>query len=372
LQVLRLLPFLETFPGPFPRWFWIWTADFFKDATMTERTLGWFLGLTLAIIICWLLNILKFVFLPMVIAVFISFLLEPMIQWLIRFKVPHGLAVALTMAVALLLVYLAGTIVLKSLVSFKDEFPRYEIRIQQMTTQAKKLGDLEIGPWDSAPLREFLRSFSLSSLVASTLNRVLSLTWYTFFVFIFVIYMLWGRPKLPGKIVRAFSEDRSRQIIEAFDNINQQVQRYIWAKTLTSIITGGMVIIVCLLFQVDFPITWGFFTFLLNFIPTIGVAIAAILPTLVALVQFGPWTALWLFVVLTGVLMTLGNLIEPKILGESVNLSPLVALLALIFWGWLWGAAGMVIAVPLTALIKFTFDQVPSLRWLGVMMGSEK
>jgi len=339
---------------------------------MTERTLGWFLGLTLAIIICWLLNILKFVFLPMVIALFLSFLLEPMIQWLIRFKVPHGLAVVLTMTLALLMVYLAGSIVLNSLISFKEEFPRYETRIQEMATHVKKLGRLEIGSWDSGFLKEIFRSLSLSSVVGSTLNSALSLTWYVLFVFIFVIYLVWGRPRLPDKIRRAFSEDRARQIIEAFENINQQVQRYIWAKTLTSIITGGMVIIVCLLFQVEFPITWGFFTFLLNFIPTIGVAIASILPTLVALVQFGPLTALWLLIVLTGVLMTLGNLIEPKILGESVNLSPLVALLALIFWGWLWGTAGMIIAVPLTALIKFTFDHIPSLRWLGVMMGSER
>ncbi len=96
------------------------------------------------------------------------------------------------------------------------------------------------------------------------------------------------------------------------------------------------------------------------------------MPTLVAVIQFADWIMpLWVLITLAVVLTVMGNFIEPRILGESVNLSPLAALFALIFWGWMWGAAGMVIAVPLTAMIKFTLDHIDGLRPLGVMMGGE-
>ena len=338
---------------------------------MTERVLTFFLGLSLAIIICWLLNLLQFVFLPLAIAVLISFLLNPMVAWLTRHKVPLFLAAPLTILLTVLVVYLAGAIVLSSLVSFQKEFPRYEAKIEDMVTKAEQLSRLNIGPLGNDRLKKEFSRLSLSSIVASTLSSAFNLLWYLLLIIVFLIYLVFGRPRLPRKIRRAFSDEKAVQINEAIENFTLQVQRYMWAKTLTSIITGGMVIIICLLFEVDFPITWGFFAFLLNFIPTIGVMLAAVLPTLVALVQFGWVTAFWFILVTAAVMIILGNIIEPKILGESVNLSPLVALFALIFWGWLWGAAGMVVAVPLTAIIKFSCDHVQVLRPIGALMGGE-
>ena len=131
-------------------------------------------------------------------------------------------------------------------------------------------------------------------------------------------------------------------------------------------------VVVCLIFGIDFAVTWGFFTALLNFIPTIGVFAACIPPPLMVLIQDGSWgTVFWVVLCLFAVMMTLGNIVEPIILGDSVNLSPLVALLAIIFWGWLWGPAGMLVSIPITALIKFTCDHVAGLKPVGVLMGGE-
>lgn len=340
---------------------------------MSGRTMTIFLGLSLAIIICWLLMVLRFVFLPAVLAMFIAVLLTPLVDWLTRLKMPRTLAALLTIFATMLIVYLVGIILLTNLAAFTDEFPKYEVRFQEMVAKSKELSRLEIGPLDNARLREELNRFSLSGIVGSTLNSIFSLLMYALFTFVFLIYFIFGSPKMPHRIRRAFAPERAAMINDSITRISRQAQQYILAKTVTSVITGGMVIIVCLLFRIDFPVTWGFFTFLLNFVPTIGVAIASLMPTVLALLQFSGWaTAFWVLMVLTVIFFALGNLIEPKILGDSVNLSPLVALFALIFWGWLWGAAGMIIAVPLTAMIKFTFEHIEGLRPLGVLMGGEK
>ena len=340
---------------------------------MPQRALTIFLGLAITILMGWLLMTLRFVFLPLVLAVFVAFLLNPLVNWLTRHKVPLFIASSLAIVLMILVLYLTGTMVLKSLVAFQNEFPKYEIQFQSMVARAEQLANLDIGPLTNARLRQELARLSLSSVVGSILNSFFSFMTYLVFTFVFVIYFLTGSPRLPEKIKRSFSPERADTINQAVNSIGQQVQRYIWAKTLTSIITGAMMIIVCLIFGVDFPITWGFFTFLLNWIPTLGVFIASIPPPLLVLISTGSWvTALWVVVILTAVFMTLGNYIEPIILGESVNLSPLMALFALIVWGWLWGPAGMIVAVPITAMIKFTCDNVEGLRPLGVLMGGAK
>ena len=339
---------------------------------MPNRAMTFFLGLAITILICWLLTLLKFVFLPLVIAIFISFLLSPLVAWLTKHKMPQVLAVVLAIALTAMLLYLTGTIILKSLVSFESEFPRYEEKIESMIEQAEKLAKLNVSPQSEDRLREELSRLDLSSIVGSTLGSFFSLLTHILFTFVFTIYFLMGTPALPAKVRRAFSPEQAEQINEAIINIGDQVQGYIWAKTLTSVVTGGVMIIVCLIFGIDFPITWGFFTFLLNFVPTFGAIIASIPPPLLALIDTGSWiTALWVVLTLIAVMIALGNLIEPKILGESVNLSPLVALFALIFWGWLWGPAGMIVAVPVTAMIKFTCDHVEALRPIGVLMGGK-
>ena len=338
---------------------------------MAGRALTIFLGLSITILVCWLLTLLKIVFLPMVIALLITFLLNPGVTFLTKRKVPLVLAVAVILVLALAVLFVAGSIVLNSLIAFSEDFPKYEEGIRAMVEQAKALANLNLGPIDRERIIAELSRISLSSMVGSTLNSFFSFLTYLLFTIVFLLYFMLGMPKMTNKIRRAFSPDQATVINRAVNNITLQVQRYIWAKTVTSVITGLLMVVTCLAFSIDFPVTWGFFTFLANFVPTIGVMFASIPPPLVALVKFSWVHAIWVVITLTAIMLALGNIVEPRILGDSVNLSPLVALFALIFWGWLWGPAGMVVAVPVTALIKFTCDHIPDLRPIGVLMGGK-
>jgi predicted PurR-regulated permease PerM len=120
---------------------------------------------------------------------------------------------------------------------------------------------------------------------------------------------------------------------------------------------------------VEFAIIWGLLAFLLNFIPNIGSVIATILPLPIVYIQFGHFsTVFWVALFLIGIQAVIGNFLDPRIVGKSLHLSPLVVLFSLMFWGWLWGFIGMFLAVPISVIIKIIFENSQSLKFLSVLM----
>ena len=168
-------------------------------------------------------------------------------------------------------------------------------------------------------------------------------------------------------------EDRGIKIEKTFKDITEQIQKYISTKFLVSLITGILVAAVLLIFDIDFLIVWAVLTFLLNFIPNIGSVIAVILPTLMTLVQYESFPkALIVAAIIIAIQNILGNLIEPKIVGDRLGLNPLVILLSLLLWGYIWGIVGMFLSVPLTAVIKIIFSSSDSknLKFISDLMGN--
>ena len=124
----------------------------------------------------------------------------------------------------------------------------------------------------------------------------------------------------------------------------------------------------CWLIGVEFPVIWGLLAFLLNYIPTIGSIAAGIIPSLVALVQLGPGWAVAVALCYIGINSLLGSFIEPVLLGNRFGLSTVMVLVSVLFWGWVWGAVGMFLAVPLTMMIKIMMEQSDDFRWVSVLI----
>jgi predicted PurR-regulated permease PerM len=158
------------------------------------------------------------------------------------------------------------------------------------------------------------------------------------------------------------------------NSIALQIGRYLTLQTLISLATGLLVWFALDRIGVDFPVTWGALAFVLNFIPTIGSVLASIPPILLALVQFQPdlgpmvVTAIALLVIQ----QTMGNIVAPKVMGDQLNLSPVVIMASLLFWGWLWGPTGAILSVPIASSIKIICDNVEKLKVIGIMMESSK
>ena len=157
-------------------------------------------------------------------------------------------------------------------------------------------------------------------------------------------------------------------------SISKQIGQYLVVKVAISGTTGVLVWLTLTLLKVEFALTWGALAFFLNFIPSIGSIIASIPPILLAIVQYypSPWTPIFTAIVLLTIQMAMGNVVEPKIMGDNLNLSPVVILLALIFFGWMWGMVGALLSVPIAAAIKIVCENIDALKPISILMGSGK
>jgi predicted PurR-regulated permease PerM len=186
-------------------------------------------------------------------------------------------------------------------------------------------------------------------------------------VLLLVVFMLLEASTFPDKLRAAWGEDSGA--LAGFERFSDSVKRYLMIKSIMSAATGISVMLLLTATGVDFPVLWGFLAFFLNFIPNIGSVIAAIPPVFLALVQFGLGRALVVAIGFLVVNVSWSNLIEPRVMGRGVGLSPLVIFLSLIFWAWVLGPVGMVLSVPLTMILKIAFESSPHTRRLAILLG---
>ncbi|MBU0970311.1 MAG: AI-2E family transporter, partial [Proteobacteria bacterium] len=171
--------------------------------------------------------------------------------------------------------------------------------------------------------------------------------------------------------LRALSSDKDVDL-DQYSKISDGVNRYLGIKTLTSLATGVAIALWLAVQGVDYPVMWGVFAFLFNYIPNIGSIIAAVPAILLALVQLGAMPAAFAGLGFLIINTVVGNVIEPRIMGQGTGLSALVVFLSLAFWGWVLGPVGMLLSVPLTMAAKIALGGRESTHWLSVLLGSNK
>jgi predicted PurR-regulated permease PerM len=157
-----------------------------------------------------------------------------------------------------------------------------------------------------------------------------------------------------------------------FSKIDHSVQQYVALKTLVSLATGILSYFSLLFIGVDAPAFWAFLIFVLNYIPNIGSLIATLFPAIFALFQFGELTQGFLVLLIVGsIQMVIGNFAEPRIMGNSLNISPLVVLLTLAVWGVMWGITGMLLSVPITIILIIIMAEFPSTRPVAILLSQD-
>ena len=206
------------------------------------------------------------------------------------------------------------------------------------------------------------------SLTSGILARLGSVLTNTLLIILMVVFMLMEANIYKDKIMKIFGGADER--VEQITTFTYTVKRYMLIKTALSLATGILATVWLLILDVNYPFLWGFLTFLLNYIPTIGSNIAAIPPVLMALIQYDLF---FMFLVALGYLVinnVIGSFIEPRIMGHGMGISPLIVFVSLIFWGWVFGPIGMILCVPMTTIIKIAFANTEKTRWISTLLES--
>ena len=309
------------------------------------------------------------VVIPLLIAWLLSYLLAPAVTFLVRrLRFPAPLAVAGVVLLLLLASWGAGLVIHQRLLAFAKAFPAYQDKITAL--YAHYGSELNV---PTPVLKDLDLTAQIGPLVLRTSRFFIAFITNAILVMIFLVFMLLAKPFANDKL-RAALPDRADTLIAITNTISRQIGAYLGALFVISFVTGLVVWGALAWIGVEFAFTWGLLAFVLNFIPTLGSIVASIPPVLMALAQHAPdvWPAVGVAAVLFVVQQTLGNFIAPKVYGDRLNLSPVVILLFLVFWGWLWGITGALLAVPLAAAIQITLAHIPTLAPLAVMMGSGK
>lgn len=315
------------------------------------------------------LRLAKPVFFPFFLAIFFYFVLSPVLDILVRLKIPRPLAVSLIIITAFLLLYLLGVLFYTSGRAFAESLPNYAQRMNSVFSSIAERFHLTKFNWDPWLWSKTLDASKVAAFFLRSMNQFFSFFSTFVLIFVFLVFMLSGRGKLKGKVERSFSHQRALKINQIIDKIDRQVQKYLIIKTGIGFLSGTVTMVVLLAFGVDFAVLFGFLTFLLNFIPSLGSITSMGLASIIAAFQFGSiFPALWMLLVLVGLDAVIANVLEPKLMGQGLGLSPLVVLFSLFFWGWLWGIPGMVLAVPLMAVIKIVCANVPALIPVAELM----
>lgn len=313
------------------------------------------------------LKLAQAVVLPLVIAWLLSYVLAPVVDFLTDRKVPRPLAILFVLVLLFVCLY-TGVIFLNARVSsIIEAFPKYE---QRFTEISNALGEVLESTYN--PLANIDWGQRITVALVRFSGSLVSILSSLIMVVIFLIFMLSGQPYFKLKVVKAFSSEQAEQLTGIITSITSQITRYLAAQFLISLATGICIWAALTLIGVDFPITWGALAFFLNFIPTVGSIIASIPPILLSVVQFYPelWPPITTCIVVAAIQLVIGNGIAPKVMGDRLNLSPVVVLLSLLFWGWLWGVVGALLSIPITTALKIGCENIPALRPVGVLMGS--
>ncbi len=334
-----------------------------------------FLGIIAFLAVGFLLQTLKPILLPFVVALFLAQIFAPLTKALRRRRVPAALSVLLVLALVTGVLTLLSMVIYSSADAFTEALPAYQARLKQVVQSLAAWvgsysptleGQIQHWKWDQG-----VEVSSLTGFLATTVGSFLLFFNDAFLIILFLVFLLAGSGSFAQKLQTAMPEQAER-VSEVTSNIESEVRKYLLTKTFINAVNGTTVGLLLWAFGVDFPLFWGLLTFLAHYIPNFGAVISVGLPTLFMFLQFSPGKALLVAALNLAVQFTIGNALEPRVMGSSLNLSPLLVLFSLIFWGWLWGPWGMVLSVPITSMLKIVCEHVPVLRPVAVLMSGNE
>jgi AI-2 transport protein TqsA len=331
----------------------------------------WFIWLVTATIVLFFLVIGRSFLVPIAVALVLFSLLVALINFIARlhigaWSVPRPLATLLGLVIIGVGLLMFASVLSSQIEAVVAASPRYVGRIEELISQAAEYVGRDIASDIRDALTEINIAASIPGVLGSAGNTVTAVT----LIVLYIGFMFVEQRSALAKFDRLFPDpERAEQVRSVLGSIFGSVQRYFAIKLFVSLLTGLAAYAVMRPLGLDFAETWALLAVLLNFIPNIGSAAATILPAIVALVQFdtlGPFLVIALGV--GAIQLMIGNFVEPALMGRSLNLSPFVIIISLMFWAYVWGIVGMFLAVPFMMIGLIVCSHIPAWRPIAVLL----
>ncbi|WP_179352406.1 AI-2E family transporter [Winogradskyella vidalii] len=336
-----------------------------------RRTTNVLLLILVVPLVFYLLKILSFIFIPLIFSMFIALLFLPLMRWLGRRSVPRFvsivivlLLVALGLKIGIELIQLSSKQILENHTEFLD---KAELKLDDLKIYLSSHFGIEFGE-DENFIGQFFEGDNLGSTLEFLNSFLTSLLMTVFFV------VLWLAESINvHKLLNITLLKRKHTSIKAFMKIENDLIKFIKVKFLVSALTGIFTGLMCLFFDVSFPIFWGLFAFAINFVQMVGSFISVIMLSIFAFVELDPTSTLFFFILaISLVQVTFGAILEPIFMGKSFSINVIAVLVMLMFWGFLWGIPGLIMAIPITVFVKIILEQFEGTKVIASLISGNQ
>jgi len=326
----------------------------------------------MAVVLCgaatwWLRDILT----PLVLALFLMVLIDGLARVLEHRipRFPHRAAMPVAIILSIILFAVTVYLMVDNTTAFIGQLVGYGPKLH--ATAARVAG--QFGVTVPPTMTELLARLNPSQYAGTVAQKFQNFASDAVFVLIYLGFLIASRNGFGRKIVILFPSRESREhATHLFTRVRTGVERYVWVQTITGLMIAGAAWAIMAAVGLNNALFWAFFIFIAAYIPMIGAAVSILLPPLFALVQFDTyWQAITLLIGLEAVFSVMGNIVLPKMQGDSLNLDPVVILLSLAFWSAIWGLPGAFLSSPLTVMAMVILVQFPATRWIAVLLSED-
>ena len=342
--------------------------------TDDNRKIKNILMIFLFVLIFYILKQLAVLIIPLILALLFAILFQPLILRLASWKIPRVLILVVVSLLSLSIIFVIFNVFLESFSQILDEqeylTSRFYYKLEQFLTVLNSYTSFDLGTESAIEAIKKFFDVGFISKTAGGLAKSVSKFSGLFIMFaIYYIIFLSSLSNYQAFLQHVGGKGQGKRLVENFEVVQKSIFSYLVIKTIISSCTGLIAGLICWGFNIRFALIFGIFTFLLNFIPTIGSIIASLFPFMMAIVQYNDITKpLVLIVILTSIQMVMGNLVEPKITGDKLRLNTITVIFGLVFWGYIWQIPGMILSVPFMVTLKLILEQISGTEMIARAM----
>ncbi len=342
----------------------------------SDKFKNFVLGIILLGFLYVILKELHSILIPFFVAIIIAFIFEPFYSWMCKKKIPGIIALVIIVILILIIANISSVFIFTSISSFESQAPTYQNKFMTIFAEVGKLIQsnemISNFVMNNLKLEEQLKKIDIGGILTSVISGLAGIFGNFILIMIYVVFLIPEIGDFRKRLKQAYTLKKATTITNVIDDVFDDIKKYLLNKTLINFTHAVLAYIILIIFNVDFAIVWAFLIFFGSYIPNIGATVMTIIPFLSALLQYESFgIPLIILILLTVLAFTMGNIIEPKVFGNTLNLSPILIIFSLIFWGYLWGIVGMFLAVPIMSMIKIILSKFEGTKSISLMMSNE-